>query len=322
MGHESTTEPPSDHPENPIQGFFERQFNDSRTIELDGEKIGFVDLVPEKQRYEMPLLVAPGWAETPETLKNAIESFFDAGRRVVSVEHGRRVPRWSDENVEPILSEKEKEVLAGYHLSEDYEELPVPELLKAKALLAVLDECRIEKADAMAHSEGAMNVVIAALLQPDRFRNIILVGPAGLTDKGEDNALKRTIGGLGSAMQDARRTFKEPGTKEALVRGVKELAYYVAASPAAALEEIGAIAGFNIEELVTKLHEKGLKISIVHGTDEKMFPMEGMQRQVENEAIYEFYPMVGHDHHDIYLPDEAMFIEKVLESMEQKQEME
>jgi pimeloyl-ACP methyl ester carboxylesterase len=222
------------------------------------------------------------------------------------------------------LSEAERAVVSEYHLQEQSADIPMPELLKAKSILAVLNECKIEKIDVVAHSEGAINSIISALLSPEKFRNIIIVGSAGITDKGEDNALHRTIGFARTTMQDVRKFFKNPDSREALLRASNESTKYVAGNPAAAVDEVGAIASFNIEEMIEKLHEKGIKISLVHGTDDTMFPMDEMQTKklVENEAIYEFFPMKGHYHHDIYMPEEAAFIETVLESMEKKEKME
>lgn len=317
-------ESPEIPPQTPETKTFEESFKDKKELELYGQKIEFVDLVPQKQKSETPVFVAPGWAETPETLKEAIKTFFEAERRTISVKHGRHVPRISDEDISPILSETEKVIVSGYNLQEQNFDIPVPELLKAKSILAVLDECKVEKTDIVAHSEGAINSIIAALLSPERFRNIILVGSAGITDIGEDNALHRTIGFARTTLQDIGRFFKNPDSREALLRANNESTKYIAGNPAAAVDEVGAIASFNIEEMIEKLHEKGIKISLVHGTNETMFPMDEMQTKklVENEAIYEFYPMKGHDHHSIYMPEEAAFIETILESMEKKQVIE
>ena len=297
---------------------FELQFSEKREIELYGEKIGFVDVVPEKQKSETPVFIAPGWAETQETMKDTIKTFYEAERRVLSVKHGRHVPRISDENDNPILTAHDKTNLAKYDFSENSAEIPIPELLKAKAILAVLDECGVEKTDVVAHSEGAINSIIAAVLSPEKFRNIILAGPAGITDKGSDNAFGRTIGFARTTLQDIERFFKDPASRTALLHAGKESTKYVLSNPAAAIDEVGALAHFNIEEMLKKLHEKGLKISIMHGTDETMFLMSDMQRLLELEAIYEFIPMKGHDHHDIYLPEESAFIESILDSMEKR----
>lgn len=301
---------------------FDERFKTRKEIDLYGEKVEFIDLVPEGQKSETPVFVVPGWAETPETLKETIRTFFEAKRRTLSIKHGRYVPRISDEDTSPILSDAEKVIVSQYRLQEQNADIPIPELLKAKAILAALDECHIEKTDVVAHSEGAINSIIAAILSPEKFRNIILVGPAGITGKGEDNALHRTIGFTRTTLQDIGRAFRDPSSRKPVFRAGKEAIKYIAGNPAAATDEVGAIGSFNIEEMIDKLHEKGIKISVVHGTDETMFPMDEMKRLVEKETIYEFYSMKDHDHHDIYLPEEAAFIETVLESMEKKQTIE
>ncbi|MEI6553832.1 MAG: hypothetical protein WCO09_04635, partial [bacterium] len=74
------------------------------------------------------------------------------------------------------------------------------------------------------------------------------------------------------------------------------------------------------------LAEQGIKISIIHGENDLMFPMSEIQKMAENENVYEFHSMIGNDHHSIYFgragdtngyKNEAEYIEEVvLMSME------
>jgi pimeloyl-ACP methyl ester carboxylesterase len=301
---------------------FDAQFAKKHASEVYEKKFTFTDCIPEELKFETPLFVAPGWAETFETLREPIKVFFDGGRRVLSVDHARFTPRISDENDEAYmepLSEEEKKILAEYDL-EDQGGLPFPELIKARAILSVIESQDVDVTDVVAHSEGAINTMIAAALKPEKFRNIILVGAAGIANKGEDNAAKRVVGGVRTLGQDIHKSITHPKLREAIIRGNNESFKYIGSNPATALEEVGAIAGFNIEKMIEKLAEKGLKISIVHGTDDLMFPLDEMQKMIDNESVYEFFELKGNYHHSLYFKDEAVFIEGVLDSMDKKSE--
>ncbi|MBI3630948.1 MAG: alpha/beta hydrolase [Candidatus Sungbacteria bacterium] len=77
------------------------------------------------------------------------------------------------------------------------------ELRKVAALLKTLDEKDIAQTDIVAHSEGAIYGVMAALLRPERFRNLVLVDPAGMV--GEDTQTRLVKGAaLDLSLQMAR----------------------------------------------------------------------------------------------------------------------
>ncbi len=78
---------------------------------------------------------------------------------------------------------------------EAVQKYPKEEVRKALNILGVLEEKDVEKTDVIAHSEGAVNTLIAASLYPEKFRNIVLFGPAGLI--GEDTFTRLFQGFLG-----------------------------------------------------------------------------------------------------------------------------
>ena len=142
---------------------FEKQFENRQKIESLGGMIEIVDVTPEKLAKETPVLFAPGWGETQETFKDSLKEMFELGRRVLSLSHAREGGDKEDikENV--------------VEATEKFADYPADELRKAITLLAVLAEKGIEKIDVVAHSEGAINAVIAAALHPEKIRNMVLV---------------------------------------------------------------------------------------------------------------------------------------------------
>jgi pimeloyl-ACP methyl ester carboxylesterase len=303
-----------------LQDSFERQFEDSQTLLVHGERVRFVDIAPEKQRSTAPLFVAPGWTETPLTLKDALRTFSESGRRVLSIEHGGFVSRFSVDYGKALISKTERETLKRCGITHIHR-LPLVELLKAKAIIAVLEKESIYSTDAIAHSEGAVNITIAAALHPERFRNIVLVGPAGLTDSGAESVMRRVEGFFRTMLQDVAHFLLDKTERWPLLRAFFESVRSMLRAPIASAKEVGAIVHFNMLDILPRLKKRGLSVSVVHGTNEKMFPLEHMQQLSREKSIFGFFPIIGDYHHDMYFNKEALFIESILKEMEEAGEL-
>lgn len=167
---------------------FERQFEHREMIETAGGMAETVDISPRQQGNEVPVLLAPAWACTLPIYKPTIETIAQAGRRTLSLNHPRRGGK-----VE--LTGAEQELV---------KDIPEAEVRKALTLRDVLRHKNIDTIDVIAHSEGAINAGIAALLLAEEaahqgkeppIRNIVFFGPAGLI--GEDTPL-RLMQGFGA----------------------------------------------------------------------------------------------------------------------------
>lgn len=256
------------------------------------------DVRPENLKSEVPVYLAPGWSATPMAHKENILAIAEAGREVISpnTPHGL--------NIMPK------------------NEWPLAEVKKVEAILKTLERKKIEKTDIIAHSEGALNAVMAATLYPEKFRNIVLLNPAGLVGPDDWQSLIKRF--LEDVQLQAKRD-KDPEVRTSdhsnasLLEQAKGPANTVGLSPIRAFKEIQAIAAISIEGLLKNLHDQGIKIAIVHTVDDKVFPMARLNNMVKSKDIDGFYSVQG-THNEIFMRPEyyARFLEGVLSDLEKK----
>lgn len=245
-----------------------------------GGKVETVDVRPEHLRIERPVLVAPGWSETPETFKDSLEVIANDGRRAFAIKHARYGGDVSGLN--PELREK----------------FPKEELRKALALVSMLVDKDIESADAIGHSEGGYNVLIAAAIAPEHFRNIVLANPAGIIGKDTFPALFQRFTGahikMGLRTLFGLKSEADPG----LFRIQKETVKEFTKNPMRALKEAVAISRADTVELIQELRHQGINIAIMANVDDPVFPMDRIQQTLQKNQLDGFLSLRG-EHYDI-----------------------
>ena len=245
-------------------------------IELyEGGTMDVVDVKPERPKTEIQTFWLRGWGTTVEVHEDNIVNLAERGRRTLAVDAPHGI---ESANIQELTTEREQEI-------HDIE------LRKVAALLKSLDEKGIEQTDIVAHSEGAIYGVLAALLRPEKFRNMVLVDPAGMVGEDTKGRLVKGVA-LDIGLQIAR-IYKKLLTKEGFE------AFKQSSTAAKALVELG------------------IKISIVHGVDDKFFPMERVQQQTTMEMIDGFYSVKG-THNQLYLHPEqyAFLVDNALDVLE------
>ena len=280
---------------------FEEKFAKKKTIEVLDAKLEAIDVKPDFLKTETPILFAPGWGGTLEAYKDSIETLYEKNRRVLSLTHARK-------GADKKLMDSE--------LKKQY---PADELRKSMALLALIDEGNIEKVDAVAHSEGAINTAIAASLRPEKFRNIVFVNPAGLIgpDKFPKLAGRFNLNGI-QTFFDAIFN-KEELKRIRLQRLTKEVIKYISQNPARALKESVAISQSEIYAMLEDLHDEGIGIFIVNGVGDPVFPMDKMQKILKADKIDGFLSVKGGHNEIISNPEKyAAAAEEVLDKAEKK----
>ena len=269
---EKTTVPDQENIGN--KSSLQEQYEKPEILELSGGNVELIDINPDEQKTKVPVVVMPGWSATPEVFKDNIITFAEQGRRTISVD-----------SPDGIKAEKK-------------DHLPEAELRKVAALIETLEEKNIDKVDAVAHSEAGIALAIAATLYPEKFRNLILVDPGGMM--GQDRAdklagrfsmdiLKQTI----DAMKDFKR-LKPIG------RSFKEGIKSFVSNPSQSIKEVMAISDTQIHEMLKDLKQKGIGISIIHGVDDKAFPMDRVQQMAKSDQLDGFYSVRG-THNEFYL---------------------
>jgi len=234
------------------------------------------DLFPETLKDEVPIIIIPGWGETPATHKDTLNTIATLGRRAIAI----KIPRLGGARSE-----------GGY---------PRSEYNKALALIDTLNKKGLRKVDLIAHSEGAIQAIIAALNNPERFRGIVFVDPAGLT--GKDSTVKLATRFVSMLAKDARRMVKAPGDKKVnMLRAAAEATKYFLSNPPRGVQEANAVSAADIYEMLTVLKEVGIKVAIIHGVDDSIFPMKKLlETALERDGVETmgFYAVKG-DHREI-----------------------
>lgn len=261
---------------------FEDQYGAVYPVESYGSNARYIDVDPHTP--EIPLLVAGGWSEGFWSLKDAAEVIFEGSdsipaRRALVVEH----PRFGKADDNPT---EYADVV--YH--------------KSDTLLSVLEDAKkvkdFEKVNVVAHSEGAINSIVAALQEPELFNNIVLAMPAGMI--GKDSVLKLAARFTPKVLRSLTKdTFDNTSTGIAINAGGSA---YIGKNPVKATQEVIAMANTTIDEAIESLREKGVKVAILQSNADTVFPAKRIEQQAipEGQFIVDAYSSViakdaGHD---------------------------
>jgi pimeloyl-ACP methyl ester carboxylesterase len=237
---------------------FENQVNNLSSTESWGGQADYLYFRHENPKEgSLPVLVAGGWSEGTQSLRDTAEVIYKDGREVILVDHARKGgPAKNETDYNPEVAQK------------------------AQTLLNIIKELGLEQVDAVAHSEGALNTVLAANLYPDKFRNIVLVAPAGLL--GEDS-LPRLIGRfIPKIIRGYRVDMKElkardeQSAKRFAASGPK----FIKANPAKAMREVSALAHTQIDSALQGLRDADIKVGLIQSEADKGFPAARIEKQV------------------------------------------
>lgn len=250
---------------------FEQQFKNRQELRFPEGKVTVVDITPGVLTDGTPVLLAPGWAENYDTYRKTLAVGFEKGRRILTVGY------------------------PGSGKTSTDGRYPEEELRKAQLLLNVLERKEIKKADVIAHSEGAINGLIAALLKPEQFRNIVLDKPAGLIGKDTKVALTGRFIKLLLQEAIARPILLTDPTSS--IRAGARTARYIAENPKRVLKEMDALTGVDITEMIKMLSGQGVKFSVFSGVNDPLFPVSRQTANMRGSGyvppIKGYYSVIG-----------------------------
>ncbi|MCK9351434.1 MAG: alpha/beta fold hydrolase [Candidatus Paceibacterota bacterium] len=278
----------------------EDQFSRPKRIRVGTEDVDVYDVSPENTKTDIPTVFAPGFSGTPMFHQQNIIELAKAGRRIISVD--------SPHGLKNHMVPEEK--------NGEYSNV---ELAKLSAVIEALKELQIDKTDVVGHSEGGLYMALAAYLYPERFRNMVLVCPAGMI--GKDNLfelVKRNTEKLSAQRQSESARTDEDRLAEPLRDSRIPLNVLLSNIPRS-LSSAKAISESDIIDMLKELKQKGINVSVVHGVDDKVFPMERVQRETDADTVTGFYSVQG-GHNDIYLTPKqyTAAIDAALDALENK----
>ena len=264
------------------------------TIESKVGAFPVVEVKPSQLKSQVPVTIATGWSEGPPVFTQVQAVLAIRGRQSFVFDH----PRWGG-NVTPNTLH------------------PEAELRKAYALLALLDERRITKTDVLAHSEGAIYAIMAATLAPEKFRNFVLVAPGGMIGK---DAFPQLLGRFSHKVgANIRQGLTDNVTFPVVLQAHLGAAAYIAKNPLRALREAVAISQSQIQGMLKALHEQGFGIVIIHGANDKAFPMQRIQKIAHADQFDGILSVTGmHDDLYVYPHKDTAAAEEMLSALEIK----
>jgi pimeloyl-ACP methyl ester carboxylesterase len=278
---------------------------DRLTFQSQGDKkrqeIEVADLVPNQEALaQLPVMVVPGFTEGPETLAANMQGLALNGMRTLTYDAPSGI---SSEHFRPEKLSPEQ--FAEY------------EIKKAWTLLKVMEKKSLDRTDAVAHSEGCIHLVLAALERPDQFRNIVLVNPGGMV--GDDNLIALVRRAYEHWV--AERHMVEAGhyAVGSVERAQVERNRNFLKSLKQGLPSARAMACSEIHEILRSLKKLGIGISIIHSVDDILFPMDRVQETTSSDEVDGFYSVRG-GHNDFFLKPEdwTLLVHEALSALDQK----
>lgn len=255
--------------------------------------INIIDRSPEHPKTDVPVFISPGWSENPTVFEDTIQEFLNAGRRVIALSY------------------------SGTRESNKETNYPNLEVSKGEAILEVIKLKGIKQADVVGHSEGAIGAVIAASLEPDSIRNMILVAPSGFIGK---DTFPKLLGRFSrKIIQDHYRLLTDRQSRKPMARFLKQGFRFAVSHPLQGFREAVAISQVQLQDTLKELHNLGVGTAIIAGVDDPVFRMNRLQRTVKSNMLDGFISTRG-GHDEIHLQNNyAKAAESMLTSLENRE---
>lgn len=242
---------------------------------LPGGAFRMVSYNPGQVRDPVPVVLVPGWAITRRTLEPAAEELAQRGRRVLALESRRS-------GADGVAA---KDGLT-------------------RAADATLIAARLggqPHVDAVAQSAGAHAALLAAQSQPQRFRSIVLVDPAGL--QGAEDFCSLALRFHAHIAGNIRRAVHAPEQRRRALGYQHQGALWIARAPVGALRDAAALAALDLRPLLLEAQSNGIRIGIIHGAVDSLMPMAGVQSTVTR-AYCDLFLSVQGEHHELFIQAE------------------
>ena len=315
MGFESSLNLSREKIYRPEDMSFEAQYSRKQNLKINGTNVEAVSIKPETSKTEVPVCVFHGWGASMESFKPGMEVLAKKGRPVLSLDF----PRKGGDTINT-----HNEELEGYYkkIGEPYPKFSSEFLRQAATISSFLEQGKVEKTDIIAHSMAGPSAIIAAMIHPEKFigRTIVLDNSAGLI--GKDSILRLAKGaGANTSRTETMKNIPVTESETEYLESTKHITpEYMAANRLRMAKEILDISNSKIDaHMLRYLKEKGIKVIIVGGVDDTMFPMEGMQGNVKGDSVAGFVSTIGgHMQSQVNSKEFMSAVETMLPKPEQK----
>jgi pimeloyl-ACP methyl ester carboxylesterase len=230
-------------------------------LEIGDEVFNIHDVQPEQSKSDVTVLIVPGWGLTPQEWKGNMKELAAAGRRTLAVD--------------AVHGSKETTKTSN----------PIPEAANRKMtpFVKALEDRGISKTDAIAHSGGCIELLLAARESPDQFRTLVLVNPGGMI--GEDSLPRLSARFAKEAVTGAWNAVRQGKVKEYM--GIaNKITHSAVTRPVLSFKEAQAVASTQVIDLLKDLKSKGINVVVIHGPSDPVFPMERMRKELQQKKSF------------------------------------
>jgi len=180
--------------------------------------------------------------------------------------------------------------------------------------MRVLKKNKIIRTDAVAYSEGAIIVTIAALFDPSRFRNIIFVNPAGITPP------RHMVNVLISYLKEAVFGVKESFSRKIFWKKVDRVCEgpirRFLFHPFRSFVEVSDIAKVDIRGNLPMLKNYGIQFSLLLAKNDQLFPLKKAKRFAPKDIFREIKESEGR--HSNFIFEETPILADMFSVLEKK----
>ncbi|HYV33334.1 MAG TPA: alpha/beta hydrolase [Candidatus Limnocylindria bacterium] len=255
---------------------FNEQYDNPETIDVAEGTLKIYRATPEIKKHSSPILLGHGYPASPTVMKENLRELFEKGKDVIFPYTPRGI------QMNPNIAESE---LSSQGNLDDIE------LKKASAFLTVIKSKDLKNINGLGFSEGALHIVAAALTEPERFKNLTLVNPAGVM--GKTNFLTFLKGAVKHAQKETSKLEKAITTGKYLTGALDERVSpnAEAASGSASerisaeLKSLWAIPKADILDALAVLEKRGIGIRIIHTEGDQIYPLSKIKKMLEVKGL-------------------------------------
>ncbi len=260
-----------------------------------------VEINPENLKDNIPVFVSPGWGveKANKSMMQTLEKLANKERSVIATSFKR----------------EEKIIESG-----DIEDIPIAELQKALTIIEAINKKELDKVDGIGHSEGGLNLALAASLYPEKFRNLIFIAPAGMMGKKDSlpSLIKRFA--IDEGINEIKN--KKDSNINSFYNYIKNIIKYVSKNPSLAIKEGKEINNVDIFEMFEHLKDQGVGVGLVCGAHDKVFPIEEVLKNANKDNIDYLISTKGHHGSFVLNEDHVLLAENLLTNMAKKKQPE